>query len=301
VLAVLFEVKADYFDVVRRAKLIEVNKQAVARDQELLDFSNAKVEAKLATQRDVLSAEIILAQDRSKLLDAESRHDAALDRLSEALGLPFGCALQVRDIDVELQPRPISEGAWLAKVLRENPRLQRARLDLERLDVARHAAGNARLPALDLTVAYDEQRDNVTAAVRPDGLTRRAWQGGVTLSYPLFNKPLGNGYRQSLLEYEQGRRRLLDLERLVTLDLRNTVRNLQRIEDRISILRKNIEGARAKVEFAKVNFQLGRASNLDITDAQKDLLAAETDTVDELVNYRVELARLEQLLGGSIE
>ena len=85
----------------------------------------------------------------------------------------------------------------------------------------------------------------------------------------------------------------------MTLDGRDTVRNLLRIEERISILKKNIEGARAKVEFAK-NFQLGRASNLDITDAQKDLLNAETDQVNELVNYRVEFARLEQLLGGSI-
>jgi len=84
------------------------------------------------------------------------------------------------------------------------------------------------------------------------------------------------------------------------LNVRDAVRNLQRSQDRISILKKNIEGAQAKVEFARVNFQLGRASNLDITDAQKDLLDAETDFVNELVFYRQGLARLDQLTGGSM-
>ena len=45
-------------------------------------------------------------------------------------------------------------------------------------------------------------------------------------------------------------------------------------------------------------FNLGRASNLDITDAQKDLLDAEVDYAQELSYYYLEQARLEQLLGG---
>jgi outer membrane protein len=301
---VLFDVKSAYFEILRRSKLIDVNKQAVQRDEDLLSFSKAKVEAKLATQRDVLSAEIILAQDRGRLVNAEAQHQAALDQLSDILGLRIARPLQVQDVDVALQPVAVQEQVWIAQALRNNPGVKRARLDLERSVLAKQVAGNGRLPQLDLQLAYDEVRSAVSEGPVTPGLIQpreRTWQGSVTLSYPLFNKPLGNAYEKASLEYEQSRRALLDTERQAVLDVRDTVRNLQRIEDRISILKKNIEGARAKVEFAKVNFQLGRASNLDITDAQKDLLNAETDSVDELVNYRVEHARLEQLLGGSIE
>jgi outer membrane protein TolC len=304
ILQVVFDVKSAYYDTIRRRKLIDVNKQAVQRDEELLAFSQAKVEAQLATTRDVLSAEIILAQDRGRLVTAEAQYEAALDRLSNVLGLRIARHVQIEDQDVELEPVEIQEETWVAKALRDNPSVQRARLGLVRDELAKNVAGNNRLPQLDLQVAYDEVRASITEdplapfQVQP---RERSWQGSVTLSYPLFNKPLGNAYRKSVLRYEQGRRLALEAERSVTLQVRDTVRNLQRTEDRLGILEKNIEGARNKLEYARVNFQLGRASNLDITEAQKDLLDAEIDAVNELVNYRVEFARLEQLLGGSVQ
>lgn len=301
VLQVIYEVKASYYEILRRRRLIDVNRQAVQRDDELVAFSRAKLEAQLATQRDVLSAEIIQAQDRARLVSAEAEYQAALDAMSNILGLRIAREITVPDTDLGLAPLGLDAEAWIARALRDNPEVQRARLELERDDLARDVAGNARLPQLDLQMAYDDLQANVTegSVLGPRDRTR-TWQGTLTLSYPLFNKAPGNNYRRARLEYESSRRLVVEVERQLTLEVRDAVRNLQRITDRISILERNIEGARAKVEFATVNFQLGRASNLDITDAQKDLLDAETDHVNELVNYRVEAARLEQLLGGAL-
>lgn len=301
VLQVLFDVKSAYYEILRRRRLIDVNRQAVQRDDELVAFSRAKLEAQLATQRDVLSAEIIQAQDRARLVSAEAEYQAALDRMSNILGLRIAREIEVPDIELALAPLPLDAEAWIGKALRDNPDVQRARLDLERDDLRRDVAGNGRLPQLDVQVAYDDLRSSLAEGNVSGSQDRtRTWQGTLTLSYPLFNKTPGNNYRRARLEYEQSRRLVVELERRLTLEVRDAVRNLQRFTDRISILERNIEGARAKVEFATVNFQLGRASNLDITDAQKDLLDAETDHVNELVNYRVEVARLEQLLGGTL-
>jgi outer membrane protein TolC len=61
---------------------------------------------------------------------------------------------------------------------------------------------------------------------------------------------------------------------------------------------KSIEGAQDKPEFASVNVQLGLASNLDNSDAQKDLLNARIDSVNAIIDSRIELARVEALIGG---
>jgi outer membrane protein len=295
VLQLVFDVKAAYLEILRRRQLIEVNRRAVARDEDLVAFSRAKVEAQLATTRDVLSAEIVLAQDRGRLVNATAQYQAGLDQLANVLAVRIARPLELETIDLAMPAIQVDEDAWVARALRENPGLEQARLDLERAELARKLAGNARLPQLDLSVAYDQVRESISGRV-----SERTWEGTVTMSYPLLPRGPAGAYRQARLEYDQSRRLLADAERLVVLDVRDAVRNLQRSQDRISILEKNIEGARAKVEFAKVNFQLGRASNLDITDAQKDLLTAETDHVNELVTYRLGVARLEQLLGGSI-
>src|SRR5678815_2089560 len=82
ILSIEFQVQSAYLEILRRKNLIEVNERAVARDQELLDFSRAKLSAQLATQRDVLSAEIVLAQDRGTLVNAQAQYQAAMDDMS---------------------------------------------------------------------------------------------------------------------------------------------------------------------------------------------------------------------------
>jgi len=295
-LAVVFNVTSAYLDLERRRQLVEVNERAVVRDQELLAFSQAKLEAQLATQRDVLSAEIILAQDRGRLVNAQASYQGALDNLTNILGLRVTRDLQIEPLEMAVDSVALDEEAWVSKALRDNPLIEQAKLECERADLTKRLAGNGRLPQLDVSVSYDQLRVPVS-----NDPTERAWSGQVAMSYPLLNKQLGSDYTAARLSYEQSRRTVVDTERQVVLSVRDAVRNLQRGLERIEILRKNIQGAQAKVEYAKVNFQLGRASNLDITDAQKDLLDAETDHVNELVVYRVELARLEQLLGGSIQ
>jgi outer membrane protein len=295
-----FRVKSAYYEVLRRQKLVGVNERAIQRDEQLLAFSQAKVDAKLATRRDVLSAEIILEQDRGKLVNAQTEHRAALDALADVLGVRVQQPIDVVYVDVQPTTVQANEEAWVQRALRNNPDVQRARFDVQRDYLAMRVAGNDRLPRLDLGLSYDDAR-GPEILVGADRRTQRVWEGSITLSYPLLNKPLGSAYQQAQLRYQQGRRLLLEAERQVALDVRDSVRNLQRSEERIEVLQKTIEGSRDKVEFANVNFQLGRASNLDITDAQKDLTEAESDLVEEVMNHRVEFARLEKLLGGSLQ
>jgi outer membrane protein len=294
-LQIVFSVTAAYYEILRRAQLIEVNKRAVERDSVLVEFSKAKMAATLATGRDVLSAEIAMAQDRGRLVNAEAAWRAALDQLSDILGVRIGRDLTVAPVDLAPPALSMAEEVWIARALQDNPVLQRGRVEVERIDLGRRIAGNARLPQLDLAVAYGQQRDAFAGTIQ-----ERAWEGGVTVAYPLLPKALNGTYRQATLDSEQIHRALVIAERQVVLAVRDGVRNLQRSQERIAILQKNIQGAQGKLDFADVNFRLGRASNLDITDAQRDLLDAETDLVNELVNYRLERARLESVLGGAL-
>lgn len=294
-LLVVFEVTSAYYEILRRAQLVAVNERAVARDSLLVAFSEAKRSATLATTRDVLSAEIALAQDQGRLVNAEAQWRSALDQMSNILGVRIARDLEVAAVDLAPPPLQLDEEGWIARALSDNPTLQAGRVELERAELSRRLAANARLPQLDLAVAYGEQRNNFGGAVQ-----QRAWEGAVSVAYPLLPKSLNGAYRRATLDAEQVQRAYEIAERQVLLAVRDGARNLQRSEDRIGILQKNIEGAQGKLEFANVNFRLGRASNLDITDAQRDLLDAETDLVNELVNYRLERARLEAILGGPL-
>lgn len=314
-LDIVQRVKAAYFEVVRQAKLVEVNAKAIERDQQLTLLSQSKLQAGLGTKRDMLSAEIQLAQDRGTLVDSQTGHREALDQLTRLLGLRTEAqSLSIADTEAAIDSVEIQEVVWVEKALRDNPSIRAATLTVERTRLDMQVAGNARLPQLDLSANYvafddpdinelikDQNRIRVQQGNEPKELeftANRGWQALVTFSYPLGNRALGAAYRRSRLVHQQAQRTLEDTERQVALDVRSAVRALHNNVERLGILRKNIEGAKDKLEYASVNFGLGRASNLDVTDAQKDLLGAETDYVNEIIDYRIQLALIEALIGG---
>jgi len=313
-LGVTRQVRTAYYEVIRQAKIIDVNAQAVGRDSQLVLQSQTKLDAGLGTRRDVLSAEIILEQDRGKLVEATTLYNDAVDGLARVLGLRVGRRLEIAQKDVTMERMQVDEAAITNKALHDNPGLQAARLQLERSRLDARVAGNARLPQLDLNVSWNKVDDpdfneltkienvqRVREGNEPrefDFTAFKGWTTLLTLSYPLGNKSLGSAHRRARELQDQSQRNLDDVERQLVLDLRTALRSLDNSVERVAILSKSIEGARSKLEYASVNFQLGRASNLDIVDAQKDLLDAETDYINEVIDYRVQLANVEALIGG---
>jgi outer membrane protein TolC len=301
-LNIISTVHAAFYQVILAQQIIAVNERAIERDEALLEFSRAKVDAKLATRRDVLSAEIVLAQDRSRLVTAQTDYRARIDELGDVMGLPVPTTISIADTELQEETVEIRERDWIARAMRDNPSVRAARYDLENVELDLKLSRNARLPQLDFELSYDENRASVLSDAAVLGReVERAWEGAIIASMPIFNSRPRAETRAADLRHEQARRTLLETERQVGLLVREVIRDLQRSSDRIEVLKKTIEGALDKVEFANVNFQLGRADNFDITDAQKDLIEAETDYADELVSYYIALARLEELLGGSIQ
>jgi outer membrane protein TolC len=313
-LRVVQDVKTAYYETIRQAKLVAVNQKGVGRDSMLVVQSQNKLNAGLATKRDLLSAEIVLAQDRGTLVDSQTAYEDALDNLAFVMGLHIGRRIEIAQKDVTLNPVEPNESAWVTKALRDNPVVREARLAAERENLNMHVTGNQRLPQLDLDVHYNKFRDadfnELTKKINVERVLigkstkllnftgYKGWTAAITLSYPLGNKALGSAHTRARLGYEVTRRNLDDAERQVTLSIRSAIRGLQNSREKIAIVDKNIEGARNKLEMATLNFALGRASNFDITEAQKDLLKGETDYVNAVVNYQVQLAKIESLVGG---
>lgn len=294
ILTTIFEVKSSYFNVLRQKKLVTATEAAIERDKKLRDISQAKVDAKLATRRDVLSAEIILQQDFANLVQAQSDYQNALDELKNVMGVAIDREITLAATDLEFKPISIEESQWLELALQNNFAIKVQEAVLRRSEFDTRLTGNSRLPDLSFTGTYSRLDDNDVSRDNRD----RNLVGRLTLSYPLFNLAARADHQRAKIALKQIERTLVDARRAVVLDVRSVIRNLRNSEERVKILLKNIEAAQEKVKFATTMFNMGRASNLDITDAQEDLLSAEVEFVQELADYYIEQARLEQLLGG---
>jgi outer membrane protein TolC len=287
-------VKSAYFEILGRKQAIASTEAAIERDQKLKEVSQAKVEAKLATRRDVLSAEIILQQDFAELLDARNDYHDALDILKDEMGIDIQRDIHLAVDELDFEPLEIEEERWIGIALENNVSIKLQEALLRRAAFFTKLTGNSRLP--DLTLEGSYSRSDGGYLFREERSNQLL--GRVTLSYPLFNYNARAEHQRAWLEEKKRERVEEDVRREILRRIRSISRTLVKTTERIRILIKNIEAAREKITFATTMFNLGRASNLDVTDAQKDLLQAEVDYAVELAEYYIEQARLEELLGG---
>ena len=63
---------------------------------------------------------------------------------------------------------------------------------------------------------------------------------------------------------------------------------------------RGVEQARPKREIAVVRFELGRTDNFDITDADEDIVSAESDLLRAVVDYASNIALLETRIASPI-
>ena len=87
-----------------------------------------------------------------------------------------------------------------------------------------------------------------------------------------------------------------DRERTIELQVRGFEITLRRNIGELKATTQGLEQARAKREIASVRFQLGLADNFDSTDADEDLIAAETELLSAITEYANNLAAIEAVI-----
>ena len=87
-----------------------------------------------------------------------------------------------------------------------------------------------------------------------------------------------------------------DIMKVIT-GIRNDFRQIVRIRQSVEIQTQLIEDQEKNLRKAQIEFDQGTASNRDVVDAQRSLVGALNDLIDERVNYEITRLGLLQDLG----
>ncbi|MCG3119085.1 MAG: hypothetical protein ALAOOOJD_01413 [bacterium] len=298
-LQTVFVVKRVYFVALQQRAIVKVNESAFIKDSVLVEASKALTVAKLATRRDVLSAEIRFADDKASLLASQSDYQLALDNLKDAMGLPIDMVIELDATDLSYSPIVLDEPALVREALENNPLIHSAEIGISRSRLQRSLAKNSLLPQLDLVASYSA--DARRSLVSNRDLNRSGgWQASLNLSYPFLNREAAAKAEDAEIAVTQQELRLLEVQRQTMIDVRDIVRGVYSAAEQIKAIQHSIVIAQDKFDFATTMFNLGRASNFDITDAQEFLLKAQNGYLRKLVDYHTQLALLESLVGRPI-
>lgn len=289
-LRVKAETKSAYYNVVRARRQVEVVERALARDRQLIDASNALYDAGRVSKVDVYSAEIRLATDEARIATSRAELRVRRNELRRALGLPVGIEILASEDSIPFQPVYVDLADWITRAMRNRPELLQMRAELRRAELAKRVAGNGKLPELGITGGFQPGFDWASYN----------WEAGIGFRMPIGNRAPRARYRQAEGARSIAQTQLYRKQREIELEVREFEIRLRENFDRIDSLSRAVESARAKREVAAGRFELGLANNLDIVNADEDLIRAESQLLTAVADYVSTVAYLESAIGGAL-
>ena len=293
---VAVDVAAAYYRVVAQQSFVDVARQSLDRSRRLRDASEAKLDAGLVSQLDVLRAQQLVTQAESQFFDSQAGVEDARDRLTFLMGRPTSERIEVR-ADI---PRPEREpiDAVQATTLALGNRLDlRSRVALR--DDAENQirfTKNQLLPQVDVNLALTrrETADSFRTSFAMDGYQFATF---FTIAMPVDRTAQQVDYQSAVLDRDQRRREVATLERQISDDVKQALRERDRLLRGVISAETSVEIGRREVEVAQMRYQTGLSNNLDVVTAESGLLAAEGRRIQALADSAVAKLRLRALLG----
>lgn len=119
----------------------------------------------------------------------------------------------------------------------------------------------------------------------------------LTLDLPIERTAERNAYRKSFIDLEETMRSLQSLEDQIKLQVRNRLRALLSARESVYIQTEAKDVAIMRVESTNMFFDLGRAEIRDTLEAQESLLNAQNSLTAAIKNYRISELQLQRDMG----
>ena len=274
-----------YFSIVRQELLVDAASQSAARAARLRQASDARARVGLATQLDVMRAELLAAQSEAALGSAREALEQARDELKILLGRPLDSPVAVAIAEIsDTAGAPVDLDALQASAVERRIDVQDAR---ERVHDAARGEAVARwasLPDVRFTASYTRRG----LAGGPDIFNAwlGGWRAGVSTSYGLQRAAASAASAAASVSMRAAEREVFDREQAAAAGVRAAHRAVTRAAAAIDIQRKAVDVAERQARLASLRYERGLADNVDVIDAEMNV----TLTRAAFIGARVDLA-----------
>lgn len=288
----LHETAGSFFDVLLARELNGVFAQTLAQKSRRLDEARKRNAVGLATDYDVLVAEVAEINARPEVVRTDNLVRTRRDRLRLVLGVdqPVDVVGELTAIPVD--PPPYEEAMAVARTRRPELRDLRHRIGIadELVTIAR--AGDK--PRLDLAGSYG-WKDLEADDSDNDG---SKWDIGLKLTWPIFDGLQTSGRVQQARSERDALRideqQLLDI---VGLEIREALDQIRVAAELVLALEGTVTQAEKLLRLSEKGFEYGVKIRLEVDDAELNLRQARSSLALARRDYQVAMIDLALAMG----
>ena len=294
-------VKTQFYQIIVNRELVKVNQQSVELlDAQLKDQQN-RFEAGTVPRFNVLQAEVAYYNQLPLLITAQNNVRISKLQLAKTLGLYFqprrgeNPPLEVLG-EMPYIPRPINLTDAVEMGKERRPFLKQARANvLNQLQQVRAAAGQW-LPNITTTGGGEWVSSPTTSSWHD---ISKGWLALVQGSLPIWDSgAIAGQVIQQRAILSETKITYDDDVRQVELEIQQAYSLLQQNEELVKSQEKNVELADEALRLAKARLDAGAGVQLDVLNAQVQLLTAQSTRLQALFGYNSSLAEFDRATGA---
>jgi|SoiMethySBSTD1v2_1073268.scaffolds.fasta_scaffold143277_2 outer membrane protein len=312
-------VKQAYWTLKAALANVTVQQRSLELAEDLVRQNQARVNVGQAPPLDLVQAQAEVATRRENLIRADAIAKDAEDRLRRLMMDPADTSfwnVRLSPVDEPVSDNtPPDQARAVEGALRDRYDLALLRQDLDNADTNVEFFNNQKLPDVRLEASYRGGGVGGTQLVRtgpfPGTVTGSVdtgfgdvlgqvfgrdfptWSVGVTVNYPIGRSFEEAGLARAEIERKQSAQRIASLQLQVAETVRSAARDVQSTKERVDAARAGETLAQQRLTVENRRFDAGFSTTFLVTQAQRDLLQAQVNLLQAVLDHQSSLVNFE--------
>jgi outer membrane protein TolC len=303
-LTVIQSTENAYYNLAFAREQLVVFNTSLALANKLQDEAKTRRDTGVATDLDVLSAQVGVANAHRNVVLSEQTVKDRQDALLALIGqFELDSAVGTVHFPEVATTLPVFASSFqMAKSSQPDFLSSQAAIDQYKLDLV--VAKDATKPDLSVGAALGLSGQNGSGQdAFGDALDRQnhSWQVDFSFSYPWGQKSDKARYRQSLSTLSREQARLRQIEQSIEVQVRSAVRSVETNMENVRIATLSAGLSQKQYELEKARFDAGLSTSYRVLQAQTDLDTARVNELQAKVTLNTAIAALHRIEGSSLQ
>lgn len=290
------QVKDAYFAVLLAKNSLNVLERSINNAKETLKTTKTSYEQGVVSEYDYIRAQVQVNNLNPTYISAKNGLDLAILQLKMILSLPTGQEIVLKE-NLEDFSHKVTEINLNENTVENNSDLRQIDLNIVSLQNSLRLVNSQHLPSLSAfgQYSYLTQSEDYNFA-------DYNWVGsaavGLQLNIPIFNgRTVVNKAKQIKISLQELQLQKEYLKEGIDLQIQAAINNMNAAKEQLEANKDAIKQAERGYEIAKVRYQTGAGTILELNDSELSMTQANLTYQQSLYDYLIAQTNLEKVLG----
>ncbi len=291
----LLTVYTQYYQVLQLSDNIEFLEEAISISEDRLKRAQYSLDLGQGDGLAVLNVTVDIQRDSVNLLNAQMNLETAKRNLNVAMGRSADTEFEVNQAELISNQLDLENLIDKAKTNNTNLEINKLAINVNSLNL--DILDAEKKPTVFAGLSYGlNYSDNATGSFI-DQSNSRGLNGNVGLSWTLFDGSRDVRAQNAVLNIQNQKLQLQNLEQILERDIRNAWANYQNAIFVLEVERKALDTNEENFKRTEERVRVGQLSSIEFRQAQLNLLTAQVSLSNAKINAKVNELELLQLAG----